>query len=583
MPARTPPIWCADLAVVVDPLAKGADCTAQGDTYPRDNGIWDTKAGAIRLAGAANEVLTFQLVVEKRAGRLEAATLDGADGVELAVFQNISVPLEERWVDDAVVPIDGGAFADSAASTTKKAPRVKGRRRQSYVVEVCLPKGMPPGPKEMSLVLRLGGEEVRTRILLNVYDFELPEKNECTGDINAYSRVPFADGVDTDTTSDEYIATMNAYFRMARDHRMLMHLLPYNQAGRLAKGYGPVLEGRGKNRKVTDWAPFDRTWGGLLDGSVFKGSRGGEHPIENIYTPVNLLWPAHFENYGRPGFKVEYQNFLRAMAAHASEKGWTRTQFEVFFNHKARWKYFPWDMDEIYYDWDNYATIEFGKWASEAVAESPDVRFVNRIDSSWIFGESARTEMGDCIQLWVVNRGCHGQAPDEVKLLHEKGQKTWFYGGSGMLAASDRLDNLKWPWVAWGRGSHGFCWWSGTGWGSWEKAANGTSHCFCAGERFGIEGPLATARLKATHRGMQDRAYLALLDEKTGSRDASFSVLGETLGVHDNEDWYQRNEETDGTGSDIAKTFRTNKPWNDATIDDWAASRAGIAAAIEKA
>ena len=56
---------------------------------------------------------------------------------------------------------------------------------------------------------------------------------------------------------------MYAYFRMARDHRMLFHLLPYSQSGRLGNGYAPVLEGRGKNRKVTDWSPYDRTWGPL--------------------------------------------------------------------------------------------------------------------------------------------------------------------------------------------------------------------------------------------------------------------------------------------------------------------------------
>ena len=28
------------------------------------------------------------------------------------------------------------------------------------------------------------------------------------------------------------------------------------------------------------------------------------------------------------------------------EKGWTSTRFELFFNHKKRYKGFPWDGDE---------------------------------------------------------------------------------------------------------------------------------------------------------------------------------------------------------------------------------------------
>jgi hypothetical protein len=576
-------VWCADLAVVVDPLAKGADCTPEGDPYPRENGIWDARGQAVRLSAAANEVAAFQLVVEKRAGRLEGVRLEGGDGMALEVSQNVAVPVGERWVDDAVVPLDLGAFADAAAETTRKAPRFKGRRRQTYTVELYVPKGTPAGEREMSLVLRLGGEEVRSGLRLKVRDFELPETNACTADINNYSRVAYPGGVDADTDCDDYIETMHAYFRAARDHRALFHLLPYSHSGHISRGYAPRLELRGRNRRVADWTPFDRHWEKLLDGSVFAGSRGGEYPVEYLYTPINLNWPAYFENYGKPGFKVEYQNVIREMAAHFVEKGWTRTKFEVFFNHKTRWKFFPWDMDEIYYERDNYATTDFAKWATEAVKDFPAAKFVNRIDSSWIFDKSARTEMGDCINLWVVNRGSHGQAPDEVQLLHDKGQEVWFYGGSGPLAGADRLDNLKWPWVAWGRETEGFCWWCGTCCGSWDRPGAGGGHCFWPGERFGIRGPLATVRLKVTRQGMQDHAYLTMLDERTGSRDASYAVLGETIGATGREDWYQRKEETDGTGSEIARTFRTAKAWNSARLADWNASRARLAAAVEKA
>ncbi len=589
MPARTPPIWCADLLVNVNPCAIGADCTSQGDAYPRDNEVWNGKAGAIRLAGAANETVMFQLVIEKRAGRLEGARLEGLGSVGLSIGANIPVTVrlpktaENTLFEDPVVPIDLASCADSVADIVKKAPRVKLRRRSTYTVELYIPRGTAPGEVSGEMVLTVGGSEQRCRLSLRVYDFELPDGGTCTADINNYSRVDYPGGIDADTDCDDYIAVMHKYFRLAREHRAMFHLLPYSHSGALVKGYAPKLEGRGSKRKIVDWSAYDRHWAGLLDGSAYSGCRFGEHPVEYLYMPTNLNWPAYFENYGKPGFKLEFQNVHREMAAHFAEKGWTGTKFEVFFNHKARWKYFPWDMDEIYYQRDNQATLDFGKWATEAVAGHPDVTFINRIDSSWIFGKSARTEIGDVVQLWVVNRGYLSTQPDAVELLRGKGQEVWFYGGSGSIAAPDRLDTLRWPWIAWGRQTDGFCWWNGMGYGSWERVGPGGSHCMYPGARFGIDGPLASLRMKVLLRGMQDHAYFTLLTEKTGSRQAGERIIADTIGCSGREDWYQRSEELEVSGSDIQSTSTTTKPWNTAPREKWDAARVAVAEAVEKA
>ncbi|MHC4914247.1 MAG: hypothetical protein ACYTGB_02045 [Planctomycetota bacterium] len=607
MPARTPPIWCADLLVNVDPCEIGADCTAQGDRYPRGNEVWDGKAGAIRLAGAANEVVLFQLIVEKRAGQLEGIRLEGID-FPLSLGVNVPVPVRplqteqdyrrERKatfgarprdpmgnliLDDPVVPVDLTDVAGSVVATQKKGPRFKGRRRQNFTVEIHIPKGAPAGERKGELVVRLKGSEQRCPLALRVYGFELPDTNACTADINNYSRVPFPGGLEADTTGDEYVSTMQAYFRTAREHRGMFHLLPYSHSAAIVEGYAPKLAGRGRNRRVADWSQFDKTWGALLDGSNYAGCRFGEYPVEYLYMPVNLNWPAYFENYGKPGFKVEYQNVIREMAAHFAGKGWTKTKMEVFFNHKVRWKFFPWDMDEIYYERDNQATIDFGRWATEAASAHPEVTFINRIDSSWIFDKSARTEMGDCIQLWVVNRGSHSESPDEVKLLIDKGQEVWFYGGPGGIAAADRLDTLRWPWIVWGRETSGFCWWNGLGYKSWEQVDRGGNHLMYPGDRFGIKGPLASLRMKVMLRGQQDNAYLTLLTEKTGSRAAADSIIEGTIGTGDREGWYQREEKSEVGGADIQTTSKTTRPWNTAERDKWDAARAQLAEATEKA
>jgi hypothetical protein len=237
-------------------------------------------------------------------------------------------------------------------------------------------------------------------------------------------------------------------------------------------------------------------------------------------------------------------------------------------------------MDEIYYERDNEGTLRPARWAVEAVKGIPGVQFVNRIDSSWIFEKSARTEMGDVIDLWVVGRSSHSQSPDEVALLREKGQEVWFYGGAGAIAAPSRLENLKWPWIAWGRETDGFTWWNGLGWGKWEQVDRGGNHCLYAGDRFGIRGPLASLRFKVLHRGMQDHAYLSLLTRKTGSRAAADAAIQKTIGCKGREDWYQRGEGAEVSGADIQTSSKTEKPWNTAPWQAWNAARAAVAAAL---
>ncbi|MCG3181267.1 MAG: hypothetical protein BIFFINMI_03646 [Phycisphaerae bacterium] len=582
MANRKPAIWCADLVVPVSPTEPQAQATAEGDGPAAANEIWDGAAATVRLAGAANEVLAFQLVVEKRAGRVESIDLDAA-GLVGGLFLNVPVAQGERVCDDVLVPLAFGPVDDAVAAITRKAPRFTGRGRWTFTVELYIPPGTPAGGRDLALTVRAGGAAHRVNVALKVYAFELPAAATCTADLNNYSVVPGAGVEEQDLDYAASIKLTEAYFRLARDHRALFHLLPYSQAGRITGRYAPLLAGRGRDRRVVDFEPFDTFWGGLLDGSAFAGSRGGEHPIEYLYLPVNGNWPATFEKYPSPGYWHEYRQVISQIARHLSERGWRGTKFEVFFNHKARWKFFPWDMDEIRFDRDNYATADYGRAALEAAAVAPDAQIINRIDSSWIFDRTAFEPWAKDIGLWVVNRGSHSEAPDASAHVRKLGGAVWFYGGAGPIAAADRLDNLRWSWIAWGREADGFCWWNGIGFGSWEKVGPGTGHCIYPGQRFGIDGPLPSIRLKVLHRGQQDHAYLTVLTQRTGSRASADAILGQTIGASGREDWYQRGEGVEAGGADILAGSSTGKAWNTAGREVWANARARLAEAIEKA
>lgn len=584
-----PPVWCADILVDVPPSGKQHECAgAGGPGNALGNHLWDAEESSVSLSGARNEAVLFQLVTEKRAGTLESVRLcsEGALKPELALWANISVPRAGRYYDDPLCPVEPTELGAMPAAL-RRILRIPGRERQGWTVELYIPHGAPAGEHALDLLLRFGGhQEARLKVRMCVLDFELPPEPGCSADMNAYGIGLGRGWPGLDPLSKRYRNIEREFFRTCHAHSSLFHLLPYSHSGRQETAFAPVLEGRGRARRVKDWAPFDKRWGAYLDGSAFSGTRRGATPISHFYLPVNLNWPACFEKYGTPGYELEFTNVLREFAIHCAERGWSRTKFEVFFNHKARWKYYPWDMDEIRFESDNKATLHLAGLARKAVADIPGVQFINRIDSSWVFDKSARGPLADAIELWIVNGSFLAPFPDEAERLIKKGQSVWFYGGAGQIAEPTRLHNLHWPWLAWGRGVQGFTWWNAVGWAQgdpFEAPGRGWDFCLYPGGRFGIDGPLPTLRFKAMYRGMQDHAYLQALSDRTGSRRAADSVLSRCLGCsRGREDWWQRGEYPGLSGSEIrAHTFKP-RPWHSAGVAAWAATRAALGRAIEK-
>ncbi|MDD4890444.1 MAG: hypothetical protein PHU85_10985, partial [Phycisphaerae bacterium] len=390
MASKLPRVWAADLVVPVDPAG------AAPEQLATQNNVWDSASGEVRLAGGANEVLNFQLVVEKSAGHIEQIEFENAGEVQPGLFQNIAVPLanSDKFHDDPVVPITPGQCGDEIATVTRRSPKLADRARQTFTVELYIPKGVAAGERTIGLNVRARGRDRRVTIRLTVHNFELPDDSGCIADLNAYDMSIAAGFPGSEADFDRYLAIEQNYFRLVRQHRAHLHLLPYGQSGRESATFVPTLAGRGRTRRIDDWSMFDKHWGPYLDGSAYAGCRGRDWPIEYLYSPVNCNWPAFFEKFGTPGYWFEYQTVIRQMAEHFAQRGWTRTKLEVFFNHKSRWKYYPWDMDEIRFDRDNQATIDFASKALEAVRDFPQVQVVNRIDSSWIFEKTARTQIG---------------------------------------------------------------------------------------------------------------------------------------------------------------------------------------------
>ena len=101
-----------------------------------------------------------------------------------------------------------------------------------------------------------------------------------------------------------------------------------------------------------------------------------------MYLPINPEWPASYLWWGEPGYEAEFVNVVTAMERHFREKGWTNTRFELFFNHKKRYKGFSWDGDQLRFEHDLPFRSEYARMMRRAVPSDSPVHFVFRADAS---------------------------------------------------------------------------------------------------------------------------------------------------------------------------------------------------------
>jgi len=314
--------------------------------------------------------------------------------------------------------------------------------------------------------------------------------------------------------SDEFFRLIHAYHRIFYEHRGILHQLGYGQAGKVGPEFAPALEGSGRRRRVSTWSLYDRHYGPLFDGSAFASTRRGARPIPFVYLPVNPEWPASFLNWGEPGYEAEFVNVLSGMERHFREKGWTETRFELFFNHKKRYMGFPWDGDEVRFPADNRYFLEYGRLLKKALPPHTPVKFVFRADVSWDMEQQFK-DLAGVVNMWTASRDILSWLPRAPATLRDRGDVIWFYSGPPTVT-QPASTITQFPLEGWVWGVGGFVHWLVVGAGSdpWFHFDGGGTALVYPGERFGIEGPIPSVRLKIQRNTMQDLALLSSLAKR---------------------------------------------------------------------
>lgn len=494
------------------------------------------------------------------------AKTDAPGPYEVSVSSPLAVDLFREWfhtsgkakghVPDALIPVK----APYRSSLPEPDNRIPGQTAQAFWIDVWIPADTRPGSYRVALTVTAGGRSALKTVTIRVLAAAIPVDDAVTMDHNSYGSSFLGEqypalasrfGAKWET-SDRFFQLIHAYHRIFREHRGVFHQLGYGHGGKVAPEFAPALAGSGREKRIANWDLFDRHYGPLLDGSAFAGARLGAGPIPFVYLPINPEWPASFLWWGEPGYETEFVNVVSAMERHFREKGWTRTRFELFFNHKKRYKAFPWDGDEVRFLGDNRYFKEYARLMRKAVPADTPVKFVFRNDASWAM-EQQFQELAGVTDFWICSSGMLSWNRDAVRRVLDRGDIVWSYGSPPEASKpSAEITGLALRTFFWG--IHGFVHWLtvSAGRDPWFQFDGGGTALVYPGEKFGIEGPIPSIRLKLQRNALQDLA----LAKSLGGLEAE---MAKRFNDSKPDDWWTPRPE---------RADRAPEEWTNNDIDD---------------
>ena len=490
-----------------------------GEIVPADRaGAGRTAPEAARptsLSGARMGYVSLQLIVKLSAPGEYSLDLTPSTGLQVDVFREWYHALdgEKTYYPDALVPVR----MPHASRLPELDNRIPDQKAQAFWVDVWIPGDARPGEYHLQFRLKSAEPAADVTVPIRVLAATVPDQDVVAIDHNSYGSSWIGDLYAKKRESagaaffrsDAFFQLIHAYHRIFYEHRGVFHQLGYGHAGKVGPEFAPALEGTGRARHVANWELFDRHYGPLFDGTAFTGTRRGARPIPFAYLPINPEWPASYLWWGQPGYEVEFVNVVSEMERHFREKNWTGTRLELFFNHKKRYMGFPWDGDEVRFPEDNRYFREYGRLLRKAVPKGSPVKFVFRADASWDMEQQSRGLAG-IVNMWICGDGILSWYPETARAMKQRGDIVWFYSGPPRVTqASAKI--TEFPLQAWLWGIDGYVHWLtvDAGQDPWFHFDGGGTALVYSGERFGIEAPIPSVRLKIQRNAVQD---LALLD-----------------------------------------------------------------------
>lgn len=511
--------------------------------YRTANPVWDGRS--VHLYGARNEILGLNLLIEATHGALRGVgvkpptTLVSADHAHswkpmLSLFRDWYVK-DGAWFPEACIPLTA-PFDIPAADNA-----VPGQKNQTVSVDLLIPRDAPPGSYHADFLISAEGvAPITVPIEVVVNALTLPDTLSFDISLNGYGTVGGPFGLDDRTP--EYRQLEREYHRLAHLHRATLALLGYSHTGNITSNYAPPLAGSGADLHVQDWSAWDAQFGPYLDGSAFADLPRKGVPITHFYLPFHEAWPVDIRTHYRyqqtvteypalitehalkaapieqamdPEMGEGFTAVARQFVEHFQQKGWTHTQFQFYQNDKHYYKDPKmggrgtswWLLDEPNHRDDWLALAYFDRFFKQGTKAVSGVSLPVREDISrpqW-----QRDYLDGLVDLMVVSGELYTKGPRLREMQEKWGVHFWNYGTANAVHRSN-TEAEAWAVRAWLAGADGIVPWQSIGEDENYTRAEDTA-LLLPGKRFGIQGPIATLRLKALRRAQQDVEYLTLL------------------------------------------------------------------------
>lgn len=489
-----------DLLDKVDPVT-GEMIPEQGPGYRNGNHLYSADERRIRLHGAGNETVFFQVNVAGAATGAEIRyAFDGHAGLVTRIHQceYVAVDTPEngpaRYLPDPVVPLTSGFSLPDQDSVVAR------QQNLSLICEVYIPHGAAPGMQQGKLTVRVGGDVLEIDVALEIWDFTLPDKLSFVPEMNAYGTVNPFEGYD--------------YYRLAHRYRTCINRLPYNWKGITA--FAPDIRADG----TFDWTRWDRQVGPLLDGSAFADLPRANEPVDVFYLPFNENWPVNLYEHFTPSywadeaFTAEYaQDLSKAFAAfahHVNKQRWDQPVFQFYLNNKISYREHghtsaaPWLFDEPVNTQDFWALRWYGLLWQDAVSK------VDGPAKLWFRADISYPQFSRDLLWGVTDIEYYGGSTDQRtrfaenrELLH--GPFYFAEYGSAKRIDAPNTDIVDWCMNAWFRGAFGVLPWNTIGTPESRQRAEQTALFYP-----GPDGPYPSMRLKAFTAAQQMVEYLTM-------------------------------------------------------------------------
>jgi len=525
--------------------------------YRKQNNVWDAGTKTIKLFAGRNEFVSFQVVIEKGKQDLHKIFVNATDLLgskqriiadrHVRLFKQLYLAIHDDGIGANVFYPDALLPFDLAGTTPFDLPdaagTVPGQKVQAIWVDIYVPHDLPPDTYTGKILL-LHRNAMKIDILnvqLEVGDFTLPDELNLKCDLMNYGFLNIERGwPDIVLDSPRHWAIEREFYRMAHAHRATFNILPYNHDGSIPKGLKPPLAGAGETIRVADWTRWDQRFGPYLSGEAFRDLPRGAKPADVFFLPYNLMWPSDMRHWQKPTYRTEHQRISQQFARHLAERGWTRTHYLIYYNHKEHYDFYPWNLDEPTRPKDLDALRYLAETIKASFPAAGNPRVLLRLDIGHFLcrnvpgckrkkpaSERVLDALGELVDLWDIGYRHYRNNMPAVRDLKAKGATMYFYRPMAKVT-EPLLEAVASGWAGYKYEADGITFWNATDWTDWDTDApaqdpytnaggryQGASLIFYPGSRFGYDGPIPSMRLKALRRGLQDFEYVYML-EKAG-------------------------------------------------------------------